>query len=365
MGIIRLLLALSVVIAHCGILFGTSLVGGKIAVQAFYIISGFYMSLILNEKYIGVNGSYKLFITNRFFRLYPIYWTVLLCSVVTCLTVILVTRGHSLPQFGTYLSVEANFFSFAYLILSNLLIFGQDVVMFMGIYPETGNLYFTTDFSTSNPPLFTFLFIEQAWTLGLELTFYLIAPFIVKKGYKLVVSLIVASFLIRLFIFNYLGLQNDPWTYRFFPSEIMFFLLGYLSYRLHLQVKKRKVPNAINLSILFFIVLFTVFYERIPSLNIRYLPFTINEIVYFITIVLSIPLLFNYLKKSNWDNQVGELSYPVYISHMFVLMVCGGMPFMFLKTSYAIAFLTLVFSYMLNRLIATPVDKYRQSRLTK
>ncbi len=72
MGILRILLAISVVLAHSSSIFGFSLVGGQIAVQAFYIISGFYMALILNEKYIGANNSYKLFISNRFLRLYQI-----------------------------------------------------------------------------------------------------------------------------------------------------------------------------------------------------------------------------------------------------------------------------------------------------
>ena len=50
MGIIRFLLAISVVIAHTSSVYGFKLVGGQIAVQAFYMISGFYMTLILNEK---------------------------------------------------------------------------------------------------------------------------------------------------------------------------------------------------------------------------------------------------------------------------------------------------------------------------
>ena len=48
MGLLRLILAISVVIWHSSPIFGISLVGGQAAVQAFYIISGFYMALILN-----------------------------------------------------------------------------------------------------------------------------------------------------------------------------------------------------------------------------------------------------------------------------------------------------------------------------
>jgi peptidoglycan/LPS O-acetylase OafA/YrhL len=81
MGTIRLLLALSVVIAHAVPLFGLTLVGGKLAVQSFFVISGFYMSLILSEKYpSGVAGTW-LFYGNRFLRIYPLYWIALLLSV--------------------------------------------------------------------------------------------------------------------------------------------------------------------------------------------------------------------------------------------------------------------------------------------
>jgi peptidoglycan/LPS O-acetylase OafA/YrhL len=75
MGSLRLILALSVFLAHTGSLFGVFLVGPSVAVQSFFLISGFYMALVLNEKYKG-SGSYYLFITNRLLRLLP-YWVVL------------------------------------------------------------------------------------------------------------------------------------------------------------------------------------------------------------------------------------------------------------------------------------------------
>lgn len=51
MGLIRILLAISVIIAHTESILGFNMVGGTLAVQAFFIISGFYMALILSEKY--------------------------------------------------------------------------------------------------------------------------------------------------------------------------------------------------------------------------------------------------------------------------------------------------------------------------
>ena len=51
MGLLRVILALSVAVAHFGGFFGYTIAGGFAAVQMFYIISGFYMATILTEKY--------------------------------------------------------------------------------------------------------------------------------------------------------------------------------------------------------------------------------------------------------------------------------------------------------------------------
>ena len=66
LGFFRVILAIAVVLTHSQSLLGYTLLGGELAVEAFYIISGFYMSMILNEKY----SSNYLFYTNRALRLY-------------------------------------------------------------------------------------------------------------------------------------------------------------------------------------------------------------------------------------------------------------------------------------------------------
>lgn len=369
MGSIRLLLALSVVAAHCGAIFGFTLVGGQIAVQSFYIISGFYMSLILNEKYVGANNSYKLFITNRFIRLYPLYWAVLIATLLFCIGSGYITQTRTMPIIDNYLTVKANVFSFAYLFLTNLVVFGQDVVMFLGIVPESGKLFFTSNFLAIQHPLYAFLFIPQAWTLGLELTFYLVAPFILRKGVKLVTVVILLSLLIRLIIYNYFNLRNDPWSYRFFPNEIMFFLFGYLSYRLHLVLNRKPLPAYVGTLVLVFSLTFTLLFEYLPTTRMTWFPFSFKEIIYFLTIILSIPVVFNFLKRSKLDNQIGELSYPVYISHFLVAAVCEGIAtkysVSFLKMGWVIALLVIVAAYLLNKIIASPLEKFRQARLKR
>ena len=77
MGSIRLFLACAVLVSHATSL-EISILPGHVAVQVFFIISGFYMSLILRNKY---KTETILFYTNRLFRLFPAYLFVLFLSL--------------------------------------------------------------------------------------------------------------------------------------------------------------------------------------------------------------------------------------------------------------------------------------------
>ena len=77
MGTLRFLLALVVAYGHFAV--PLSFPTSDIAVQSFFVISGFYMALVLNEKY--GPGSYWLFISNRLLRLWPAYFVVLILSL--------------------------------------------------------------------------------------------------------------------------------------------------------------------------------------------------------------------------------------------------------------------------------------------
>src|SRR4051812_18616989 len=81
MGLFRLLLALSVVMGHAGPILGMSLFSAPVAVGTFFVLSGFYMSLVMNEKYSGLEHGVRVFYINRFLRLYPSYLVVLVATV--------------------------------------------------------------------------------------------------------------------------------------------------------------------------------------------------------------------------------------------------------------------------------------------
>jgi peptidoglycan/LPS O-acetylase OafA/YrhL len=87
MGLLRLLLAVSVVVGHAGGVYGLRLENGgsaflthgDTAVQAFYVVSGFYMALILSGKYV----SAPAFWVSRYLRLAPLYLFLSLLTFAT------------------------------------------------------------------------------------------------------------------------------------------------------------------------------------------------------------------------------------------------------------------------------------------
>ncbi|SEC10954.1 acyltransferase [Paenibacillus sp. GP183] len=360
MGVIRLLLALSVVAAHTGPYLGEySLVGGSTAVEAFFVISGFYMALILNEKYKG-RGSYRLFISNRMLKLYPVYWSVGLITLFLSLSsLIVLKKGASLtPYIQNYDSMSIT--SLIFLIVTNIIIFGQDAVMFLQL--NHGDLAFTSDFTESSPMLFKFLLISPAWSLGTELLFYSIAPFIVRDIRKIVV-LVFLSLILKGYILFGIGWNHDPWTYRFFPTELAFFLLGGCSYYFFLKLKDIGSSKMImygrgSFSI---VILCTLIYEFAP------IPEILKQNLYILIFVICIPFIFKWSSKNKIDRNLAELSYPVYISHLFIISVISitGLNQNKMIFSLAVAVTSVIFSFILIRFIVNPIEKYRQSRVQR
>ncbi|MBN2166279.1 MAG: acyltransferase [Marinilabiliaceae bacterium] len=356
MGIIRVLLAISVVIAHSMPVFGNTMVGGTLAVQAFYIISGFYMALILNEKY----NNYKLFITNRLLRLLPTYWFVLILAIGYSIFIFAVNREHAAyldPYFDHF--SEFSLLSKLFIVLANLFVIGQDIIMYLGIDLQSGNLFYTGVFNGSEPPLYSFLFMPQAWTISLELMFYLIAPFIVRRKTTTILLFISLSLLLRFILVNK-GLNYDPWTYRFFPNELSIFLMGAISYKMY----KRKFIAQINsywrLLIWISFLIITMLYQFIPWAG--------KPIIYLLITMFSIPFIFHHFKNNKLDTYIGEISYPIYLSHLLIMVVMSFISNFFgfslgSEWSLSIIFITIFFSLATIQFIIKPIDKYRQNRI--
>jgi len=355
MGLIRFLLAVSVIIAHSTPIFGIKLVGGQTAVQAFFILSGFYMALVLNEKYIGQNNSYKLFITNRLLRIYPIYWIILILTICLFLIFLIFNKDGNNSILYNYIkhNSDFSFSSFLLLFFSNIFILFQDIIMFLGVNIE-GNLIFASNFNTTNPMLWTFIFVPQAWSVSLEIMFYFIAPFLLRRKLILISILTLLTFVVR-YMFYHSGYNQDPWTYRFFPFELGHFLLGAIAYHLYIRINNKNIDRKILVAFFSTIVLWTFISPKLDngSNNIYLLMFSI-----------SLPFIFILTKKSQVDSYLGNLSYPMYISHVFIFYLVRIINMPYVKNSgIKLSILTIVFSILLNELISKKIELIRQRRL--
>lgn len=310
------------------------------------------MSLVLNEKYIGKNESYKLFISNRFLRLFPTYWCVLILTLLFCIGVYFIPHVSSPNTLDMFIEKAGsmNFLTIAFLFFINVFIFGMDMSFFMGM-DQSGSLFLIND----NPHLYSFIFIPQGWSIALELMFYLIAPFILRKKLKIIIPIILISLIIRIVIFNNAVLDQDPWTGRFFPAELMFFLLGSISYYIYKKIKNFEINRLFLLGVLCSLLIITVFYIKLPF-NLPYL-----YIVYFF---IALPFIFIYTKNSKLDTYIGELSYPIYITHVFILLVMETTNISFIESKGTTLLIgTLILSVLLNKFLVDRIEKIRQKRV--
>lgn len=76
-GLYRTFLALWVVAAHLLVV-----QIGSYAVQAFFALSGYLMTYIMTKNYGYSVKGLRAFAMNRFLRLYPVYWALLLITTV-------------------------------------------------------------------------------------------------------------------------------------------------------------------------------------------------------------------------------------------------------------------------------------------
>jgi peptidoglycan/LPS O-acetylase OafA/YrhL len=81
-------------------------------------------------------------------------------------------------------------------------------------------------------------------------------------------------------------------------------------------------------------------------------------------IFLAIPALFRASRDSNFDRYLGELSYPIYIGHLWVIWLIGmSMTFQSdLLHLAVVTVLTVLLAIALYAWVDRPVDRWRQRR---
>lgn len=240
-----------------------------------------------------------------------------------------------------------------YEIFTNFFIFGSAQAFWLGF---DGSLYFTMDYTSSPYPVWRTMTLGPAWTLELELTFYLLAPFLVRRSLRLLLAIIAASFAAR-FAWYAMGYETDPWTYRFFPFEIGVFVLGVVAYRISQILAwqpDRWVLYATFAAVLATILLFGV--PRSPPLMFLYL----------FAFAALLPYTFSLTRMWKVDRFLADMSFPLYLVHWPVWIFIrdrfpapwpeypGIVP---AAASVAAAVLLVIF-------VERPIERWRQARIT-
>lgn len=142
MGIIRIILAIIILCGHVGLIFG---IDSGFAVEAFFIFSGFYVSMVLSEKYKRISNFYK----SRLIRIYPLYFLILFLTFG--ITILLLISRQTIPPVQTivnYLNRQSgiNYWFLGLIFLLKIFIIGQDLTFLIAIDHRTGSMYFTPSF---------------------------------------------------------------------------------------------------------------------------------------------------------------------------------------------------------------------------
>ncbi|TCL02342.1 peptidoglycan/LPS O-acetylase OafA/YrhL [Sodalis ligni] len=309
------------------------------AVDVFIMLSGFVIFFMMNNKKL----TYLVFITQRLFRIFPIYLFALIVSLLlipyTEQSLHLLTSS---PSTIRRLEIIAHFYEHP------IFHFLSHILLLQGLVPN----------SVANDGAYTIL--GQSWSVSLEWQFYLIAPLLfialcsLDNKRNILILTITSAFLIIIGMFL---------TGGFIGGKLGMFSIGFLSFFFYKDYASKL--SASELMCLYFII-------SILSLSILKMD-AIPMLIWFTT------FYFVLLKQNENNNSLvsrlldstpilylGKISYSIYMLHMIVLyfsmrlsMYCGfskGMNY-FLIPMITI-FITIIVSTITYYIIENPMIKF-------
>ena len=273
MGTYRFILAILVALSHMGVSVAGGLNPGVFAVISFFLISGFVMTGLVRSHYMSL-GLMPRFYLDRAARIFPQY---LLFMVLTALALALL--GLESPYLEQFSSCA---------LWANVAVVPLDFFMF-------------------SPAIANFMLLPQAWSLGLELMFYLLMPWLVLgrvRGLALVASLLVWGGAAFGFI------HTDTWGYRLLPGTLFMFLAG--SYMYDQPRPTWRHPALWLLAALLACALALMVTGK------HTLPYN-REVVGGLLVGIAALFWLVRLPRSRWDDWLGNLSYGVFLCHFLVM----------------------------------------------
>jgi peptidoglycan/LPS O-acetylase OafA/YrhL len=85
-------------------------------------------------------------------------------------------------------------------------------------------------------------------------------------------------------------------------------------------------------------------------------------LLYLAIVFISIPFLFNYTKSFKRDKFIGELSYPIYLTHLIVINALAGLSIFWHRDLLTMG-LTFALSALMIKFVSNAIEHRRQKRL--
>ncbi|TCS98803.1 peptidoglycan/LPS O-acetylase OafA/YrhL [Tepidimonas ignava] len=294
---------------------------GVPAVVVFLLLSGYVVAAMLHT-HPGGWSSPRLFYAERAVRLLPPYYVAWLLGLAA-----FYTAGMSSPFVSGWQQPA--------LWLASLLVV-------------------PLNFAAVAPVLDTFTPVPPAWSLGLELQFYLLAPWLLASTRRMLGALVLTWVVGAT---AQLGLlPSDAWGYRLLPGNLWIFLLGSCLFHA-LQRSNGCCARALRLVWLVTLALWlwTAAVGRWGQ------PF-VAEVLGGVVLGLPAVAVLARLPRRAWDDRMADWAYPVFLVHFAVIATAWPTLQQLPHATGWVVYLALVWvlAWWLDRVAQRPVARWRR-----
>jgi peptidoglycan/LPS O-acetylase OafA/YrhL len=323
-------LAVSVMLYHFGAPAGVQALAGGVAVRCFFVLSGYVIALVLDERY---RGRTALYLKLRLLRIYPTYLVVL--ALTTFAWGVVWFHWHlSRGPVAFWAENPPGLLGGAGLVLQHFVLLGAEW------FPR---------FKLGGQPALLYIMIPQAWTLGTELSFYLAAPWLLRASSRALCATVVITLLMKAFIDD----SSLYWGAPLLPFEMGYFSLGILGWRW--QKGRSLDPARLKLALLLSGALFVALPYATSDMHSLY-------VLAPVIVAWALPALHHLGQDWALDRQAGEVSYVLYLLHpvtgLMTAMAIKGIPLW--PRTFILVLSSLAASVALWWLVEKPVTRLRR-----
>lgn len=310
-------------------------VQGAQGVQLFFIASALTLFLSLNSRKNTESHPTANFFIRRFFRIAPLFYLAIIM--------------YTLYDRGSFYYWAPNGLKWWYVLLTALFLHGWHLETINSVVPG-------------------------GWSIAVEMTFYLIVPFLfaklktIRSTLFLLFGALITSKLLTVLITRVLSPHYkvsqqyliSGFTYSWFFSQLPIFILGILLYQVIIRFPEKNNQIAFPLLLISFLLFYSflgasTFADMLPNHFLYGLAFFVFSLSLHFQ-----PQIFLVNKITTF---IGKLSFSMYIVHFMVLKLAG--PFLtsklapqgnveFLAMYLIVALLTISVSFFTHKFIETP-----------